>query len=91
MKLRDYINLLEKIEKEYGNIDVVENEFFETKDGFDDTFVQAMIPTVAKNEKNENIVVIASHDVGQDRIGIEQKGKTKKKKNKIFVDKIKQV
>lgn len=64
MKLRDYINLLEKIEKEYGNIDVVENEFFETKDGFDDTFVQAMIPTVIKNEKDENVVVIASHDVG---------------------------
>lgn len=64
MKLRDYINLLEKIEKEYGNIDIVENEFFETKDGFDDTFVQAMIPTVIKNEKDENVVVIASHDVG---------------------------
>lgn len=64
IKLRDYIELLEKIENEYGNIDVVENEFFETKEGFDDTFVQPMIPTVAKNEKNENIVVIASHDVG---------------------------
>lgn len=64
MKLGDYINLLEKLEKEYGNIDVVENEFFETKDGFDDTFVQAMIPTVIKNEKDENVVVIASHDVG---------------------------
>lgn len=64
MKLRDYINLLEKLEKEYGNIDVAENEFFETKDGFDDTFVQAMIPTVIKNEKDENVVVIASHDVG---------------------------
>lgn len=65
MKLRDYINLLEKIEKEYGNIEVMENEFFETKDnGFDDTFVQPMIPTVTKNEKNENIVVIASNDVG---------------------------
>lgn len=96
IKIRDYINLLEKIEKEYGNIEVVENEYFETKEGFNDTFVQPMIPTVAKNEKNENIVVIASHDVGQDRIGqkqnkkeIEQKkGKTK---NKIFVDKIKQV
>ena len=65
IKLRDYINLLEKIEKEYGNIEVMENEFFETKDNrFDDTFVQPMIPTVAKNEKNENVVVIASHDVG---------------------------
>lgn len=65
IKLRDYINLLEKIEKEYGNIEVMENEYFETKDNeFDDTFVQPMIPTVAKNEKNENIVVIASRDVG---------------------------
>ena len=64
IKLRDYIELLEKIENEYGNIDVVENEFFETKEGFNDTFVQPMIPSVTKNEKNENIVVIASHDVG---------------------------
>ena len=64
MKLRDYINLLEKIEKEYGNIEVMENEFFETKEGFNDTFVQPMIPSVTKNEKNENIVVIASNDVG---------------------------
>lgn len=64
MKLRDYINLLEKIEKEYGNIEVAENEFFETKEGFNDTFVQAMIPTVIKNEKDENVVVIASHDIG---------------------------
>lgn len=64
MKLRDYINLLEKLEKEYGNIDIVENEFFETKDGFDDTFIRPMIPTVIKNEKDENVVVIASHDVG---------------------------
>ena len=64
IKLRDYIELLEKIENEYGNIDVVENEFFETKEGIENTNVQPMIPTVAKNEKNENIVVIASHDVG---------------------------
>lgn len=64
IKLRGYIELLEKIENEYGNIDVVENEFFETKEGFDDTFVQPMIPSVTKNEKNENVVVIASHDVG---------------------------
>lgn len=83
MKLRDYINLLEKIEKEYGNIDVAENEFFETKDGFDDTFVQAMIPTVAKNEKNENIVVIASHDVGQKKT----KKKTKQNKTKQKIKK----
>lgn len=79
MKLRDYINLLEKLEKEYGNIDIVENEFFETKDGFDDTFVQAMIPTVIKNEKDENVVVIASHDVGQKK----QKRKQNKTKQKI--------
>ena len=64
IKLRDYIDLLEKIEKKYGNIEVMENEYFETKEGFNDTFVQPMIPTVTKNEKNENVVVIASHDVG---------------------------
>lgn len=64
IKIRDYIELLEKIEKKYGNIEVMENEFFETKKGFNDTFVQPMIPSVTKNEKNENIVVIASHDVG---------------------------
>ena len=42
-----------------------------------------MIPTVAKNEKNENLVVIASHDVGQ------KQNKKERQKNKIFVDKIK--